>query len=155
MTVETEAAPRPRTGIRARYVVALVVCVGAIVWLIASSLSDSLVYLRDVSYAVENRNDLGTSTFRMAGQVVPGSIEDQESGVAFSLTDGDATASVDLAGDPPDLFEECAPVVVEGRWRGDTFAGDRLLIRHGNEYSEKEYDAPVLERTGCPDPANL
>lgn len=151
-------AGRPRTDRRrprARYAVALVAIAGAIMWLIASGMSGSLVYLRDVSDAVERRAELGDSQFRMAGQVVSGSIRDRRDGVAFVVTDGEAQAPVELAGDPPDLFEDCAPVVVEGRWRGATFQGDRVMIRHGNRYSDKEYDAPVVPGTGCPDPEKL
>jgi cytochrome c-type biogenesis protein CcmE len=71
----------------------------------------------------------------MGGTVVPGTIAETGDGVRFDITEGGATVRVVHHGDPPDLFEDGAPVVVEGRWRGDEFDSERLLIRHGNEYT--------------------
>jgi cytochrome c-type biogenesis protein CcmE len=134
--------PSPRPRVRARYVVAVLVAFGAVAWLLVAGLSDSLVYLRPVSEAVERRDDQGTRTFRMGGTVVPGTIAETADGVTFAVTEGGATVRVVHHGDPPDLFEDGAPVVVEGMWRGDEFDSERLLIRHGNEYT------PPTERSG-------
>ena len=130
----------PRRGVRMRYVVAAVLCTGVVAWLLIGGLAANIVYLRPVSYAVAHRAQQGTHTFRMAGQVEPGSIVPTSAGVRFSMTDGTASAAVDLQGSPPDLFKNCAPVVVEGRWAGTTFLGDRLLIRHGATYSASKKD---------------
>ena len=136
----------PRRGVRTRYVVASVLCVAVVAWLLIGGLAKNIVYLRPVSY----RDQEGSSTFRMAGQVEPGTIASVAGGVKFSMTDGTATAAVDLQGSPPDLFKSCAPVVVEGRWDGTTFLGDRLLIRHGNTYSSKKYVVPDVRNAKCP-----
>jgi cytochrome c-type biogenesis protein CcmE len=127
---------QPRRGIRMRYVVASVLCVGIVAWLLIGGLAANIVYLRPISYAVSHRAQEGSKTFRMAGQVAPGSIDQKTTtGVKFVMTDGVVSAPVDLLGSPPDLFKNCAPVVVEGHWAGGTFLGDRLLIRHGASYS--------------------
>jgi cytochrome c-type biogenesis protein CcmE len=132
-------AARPRRKIRARYVVASLVCVGIVAWLLIGGLAANIVYLRPVSYAVAHRTEQGTKTFRMAGQVQPDTIKPfGDAGVKFTMFDGQSSAPVDLDGSPPDLFKACAPVVVEGHWSGTTFLGDRLLIRHGAEYSAKQ-----------------
>jgi cytochrome c-type biogenesis protein CcmE len=133
-----------------RYVVASVLCAGVVAWLLIGGLAKNIVYLRPVSYAVAHRAQEGGSTFRMAGQVEPGTIASVTGGVKFSMTDGTASAAVDLQGSPPDLFKNCAPVVVEGRWQGTTFLGDRLLIRHGNTYSSKKYVVPDVKNAKCP-----
>ncbi|MCZ7534961.1 MAG: cytochrome c maturation protein CcmE [Acidimicrobiia bacterium] len=125
----------PRRRLRVRWVVAALVCVGVIVWMLVGGLAKNLVYLKPVSEAVEERADLGTRRFRMGGTVVPGSIVETDTGVRFELVEGGTTAEVDHSGDPPDLFEECAPVVVEGHWGAGAFLSDRLLIKHGEEYS--------------------
>jgi cytochrome c-type biogenesis protein CcmE len=131
----------PRRGIRLRYVVASVLCAGVVAWLLIGGLAKNIVYLRPVSYAVAHRAQEGSTTFRMAGQVLPGSIDQQTTtGVKFVMTDGTASAAVNLLGTPPDLFKNCAPVVVEGKWDGTTFLGDRLLIRHGAEYTASKKD---------------
>lgn len=127
--------PAARPRVRARHVVAVLVAFGAVAWLLVAGLSDSLVYLRPVSEAVERRDDQGARTFRMGGTVVPGTIAETTDGVRFDITEGGATVRVVHHGDPPDLFEDGAPVVVEGKWRGDEFDSERLLIRHGNEYT--------------------
>ncbi|MFZ4515556.1 MAG: cytochrome c maturation protein CcmE, partial [Acidimicrobiia bacterium] len=57
-------------------------------------------------------------------------------GVQFDVTDGRATVTVAHRGDPPELFKDGAPVVCEGRWgTAAAFASDRIMIKHGNEYT--------------------
>jgi cytochrome c-type biogenesis protein CcmE len=143
MTTVSPSAPaptrKPRRGVRMRYVVASVLCVGVVAWLLIGGLAKNIVYLRPVSYAVAHRAQEGTSTFRMAGQVLPGSINERTTtGAKFVMTDGTASARVNLLGTPPDLFGDCQPVVVEGKWDGTTFLGDRLLVRHGPNYSASQ-----------------
>jgi cytochrome c-type biogenesis protein CcmE len=137
-------------GPRTRYVVAALVCAGVVAWLLIGGLAANIVYLRPVSYAVAHREQQGSRTFRMAGQVAPGTIVETKGGVRFSMTDGTAAAAVNLQGSPPDLFKNCAPVVVEGRWAGSMFLGERLLIRHGAQYSSKAYKVPNVKDAKCP-----
>jgi cytochrome c-type biogenesis protein CcmE len=136
-TAEERRAPAARRRRSTRYVVAAVVCVGIVVWMF-TVLRDNAVYLRPVSDAVERRSEQGDRRFRMAGTVVPGSIEDTGGGARFTVAEGGASVEVVHDGDPPDLFRDCAPVVVEGRWAGAVFDSDRLLIRHGSEYDADE-----------------
>jgi cytochrome c-type biogenesis protein CcmE len=124
----------PRKVPRARYVVLGLACVLALGFLLWKGLTDSAVYYRTVSESIERREDGDTDRFRMAGDVVPGSVVDTDDGVTFTMTDGAATASVTHQGSPPELFADGVPVVVEGRWDGDVFRSDDILIRHDNEY---------------------
>lgn len=105
-------------------------------------LSKNVVYFRTVSEAVEEHaNGGGDGRLRLAGEVVPGSITETARGVRFVVIDGKATVEVVHRGDPPGLFKDGAPVVAEGRWgKGDTFASDRILIKHGNEYRPPAVD---------------
>ena len=122
---------------RRRAWIAIGMCGAALVAIVALAvvLSENVVYFRTVSEAVAQRADQGSDRFRLAGEVVAGSIEEVRGGVRFDVTDGDATATVVHQGDPPDLFKAGAPIVCEGSWgRGDAFDSDRLMIRHGNEY---------------------
>jgi cytochrome c-type biogenesis protein CcmE len=127
------ATTAPRKSVRTRYIVAAVACAAIVVWMF-TMLRSNAVYLRPVSEAVERRSEQGGKTFRMAGTVVPGTIADTADGARFEVTEGGATVEVDHHGDPPDLFRNCAPVVVEGTWQGNTFDSTRLLVRHGSEY---------------------
>ena len=122
---------RPR---RMRYVVAAAICLAAILYLVFVGLSSNIVYFRTVSEAVAERPHEGDARLRMAGEVVPGSVERRPDGVAFKMTEGGQVASVVHRGDPPELFRDGAPVVCEGRWQGSTFDSDRILIKHGSEY---------------------
>ncbi len=135
-------SPTPRAQPRARYIVAALVCIGAViaVVILAFALSGNVVYFRTVSEATQARDDDGR--FRIAGAVVPGSVKTTDEGVAFEVTDGQETLSVIHKGDTPQLFEDGAPVVCEGKWgRGDAFASDRIMIKHGEDYTPPKVNA--------------
>jgi cytochrome c-type biogenesis protein CcmE len=40
-------------------------------------------------------------------------------------------------GDPPELFKPGIPVVLEGRFQGATFASDRIMVKHSEDYVAK------------------
>ena len=141
-----EAPPAPaaapvRPNRRARYIVAIAGCAVAIVAVIvlAVVLSQNVVYFRTVSEAIHNRQDEGTSRFRLAGGVVNGSIHETGVGTDFLVTDGKATVAVHQSGDTPALFKSGAPVVCEGHWASTkanaAFLSDRILIKHGADYT--------------------
>ena len=132
----------PRRGNR-RYAVAAAVCLGAVVWLLFGALRGNVVYYRTVSEAVHQRDTGSTARFRLAGQVVDGSVRRTTDGVVFRVTDGAATAAVVHHGDPPELFADGVPVVCEGHWDGARFASDRIMIRHGSEYEPPEVTTTV------------
>lgn len=124
-------ARKPR---RTRYVVAAALCLGAIGFLIFGGLRDNIVYFRTVSEAVDERAEAGDSRLRMAGTVVAGSVARSGDGVSFTVSEGGRHAKVFHRGDPPELFADDAPVVCEGRWDGETFRSDRIMIKHGSTY---------------------
>jgi cytochrome c-type biogenesis protein CcmE len=140
----TPLPPAPRR--RGRYIVAVGGCIVAVVAIVflAIELSGNVVYFRTVSEAVQQRHELGTDRFRLAGGVVRGSVKETKRGVDFDVTDGKHTVSVDHTGDPPDLFKPGAPVVVEGHFRSEApdavFASDRILIKHGSDYEPPKVD---------------
>jgi cytochrome c-type biogenesis protein CcmE len=136
------SAQRPS---KLRFVVPGVVCAAAVIYLVARGLSGNIVYFRTVSEAVAERATEGDARLRMAGAVVPGSVERRPDGVAFQVTEGGVVASVFHQGDPPELFTDNAPVVCEGQWRGETFASDRIMIKHGEEYRPPPVDATPAE----------
>ncbi len=134
---------------RRRAFIAVACCAAAIVAIVVLGvvLSENVVYFRSVSEAVRDRTEQGADRFRLAGKVVPGSIDETSRGVRFEVTDGKATVVVMHRGDPPDLFKDCVPVVSEGHWsQGKAFDSDRILIRHGNEYSPPKVNS---DRTDC------
>ena len=125
-----------RTRRRLRYGIAAWICVAAVGALLVGGLSRNLVYFRTVSEAVKARNGTGSHRFRIAGAVKPGTVQQTAKGVRFVITDGKAEAEIDHTGDPPQLFKDGAPVVCEGRWgKGLVFDSDRILIKHGANYT--------------------
>jgi cytochrome c-type biogenesis protein CcmE len=120
---------------RLRWWIAAGVCLGAIAWLLAVALTSNIQYFRTASEAVAQRAHDANHTFRLAGAVVPGTVHPVVGGVDFNVTDGRATVAVHHLGDPPELFKAGAPVVVEGHWSHDVFDSDRILIKHGAEYT--------------------
>jgi cytochrome c-type biogenesis protein CcmE len=123
---------------RGRFVVLGLACVAALGFLLWKGLTDSAVYYRTVTESVERLEAGEAERFRMAGDVVDGSVDPTDGGVEFRITDGTTVARVSHRGDPPELFDSGVPVVVEGRWDGDVFRSDRILIRHDNEYDPGE-----------------
>lgn len=111
------------------------VCLAAVAWLLGVALTSNIQYFRTASEAVADRTHDGTSTIRLAGAVVPGSVRATAGGVDFSVTDGHATVQVHHLGDPPNLFKPGAPVVVEGHWVDRVFDSERILIKHGAQYA--------------------
>jgi cytochrome c-type biogenesis protein CcmE len=128
---------------RVRTIVPLLVCVVAIGALLIVGLSRNVVYFRTVSEAVDTRPADGTDRLRLAGAVVPGTVHSTDGEVTFDLTDGLATVTVRHHGDPPELFEDGAPVVSEGHWAGSEFISDRIMIKHGSEYAPPTVDSEV------------
>jgi cytochrome c-type biogenesis protein CcmE len=123
---------------RTRFVVLGLACLAALGFLLWKGLTDSAVYFRTVTESVELRDAGDTDRFRMAGDVLDGSVDPTDDGVDFEMTDGAAVARVSHDGDPPELFDAGVPVVVEGRWDGGVFRSDRILIRHDNEYDPED-----------------
>ena len=132
------------TNRRRRAYVAIGMCVVAVVAIIVLTvvLSGNIEYFRTVSEAVAHRTD--RSQFRIAGAVVNGSVVPTHGGVDFKLTDGKATAEIIHHGDPPELFKSGAPIVCEGHWGSDgSFDSDRILIKHGSDYSPPKVKQPT------------
>ena len=138
MSTRTSTTTVTRTRKRARTIVPVAMCVAAIASLLVGGLAKNVVYFRTVSEAVESRAADGTDRLRIAGAVVPGSVSSGDDGIVFELTDGVASVRVHHRGDPPELFEDGAPVLSEGHWSGNEFTSDRIMIKHGSEYAPPE-----------------
>jgi cytochrome c-type biogenesis protein CcmE len=79
---------------------------------------------------------------RVQGEVDEGSVTaSQAGGTEFTISfNGSAPMRVVYQGDPGGIFQECMPVVVHGQLVGDTFEGDRIEVKHSNEYEEANPD---------------
>lgn len=113
--------------------------VALVVAITIAGLNDNLTYYLYPNEAVSQRADFPDGErFRLAGQVVSGSLIEEDGDLAFDVTDGSATIPVALLNTPPPLFNEEVPVLLEGYWSGDTFIADSALIRHDENYEVPE-----------------
>jgi len=120
-----------KRGYAAIFLAVAVAVAGALLW---QGLRNATVYFKTADEAVAQRASLGTRRFRLEGVVAPGSVHERNGGVDFVVTENGADVHVHHVGDPPELFKENIPVVLEGHFSGTTFESDRILVKHTAEY---------------------
>jgi cytochrome c-type biogenesis protein CcmE len=111
--------------------------VGALVFLLVEGLGSSLDYFDTVDQALAHRASLGTTTFRLEGVVVPGSIQRTEQGTDFVVAEGVDRVPVKNVGSPPELFQQNIPVVVVGHFAGlgsRVFLSNQIMVKHSADY---------------------
>jgi cytochrome c-type biogenesis protein CcmE len=125
---------------RRRLWLAGVVVVAALGFLVFQGLGNATLYFRTADEAVAQRAQLGERRFRIEGDVVDGSVRQTGNDVAFILTKNNVEVPVQHKGDPPELFRPGIPVVLEGRFQGDHFSSDRILVKHSETYVAENPD---------------
>lgn len=109
--------------------------VALVVGITVTGINDNLTYYLYPNEAVDQRADFPDGErFRLAGEVVVGTVVELGDDLAFEVTDGSATIPVVLTRTPPPLFNEEVPVLLEGSWDDDVFVSDEALIRHDENY---------------------
>jgi cytochrome c-type biogenesis protein CcmE len=138
-----DLSPRPAPARRSRnwWGFALVALVLAgLAFVATKALSDASLFFYNADEAVAKQAELGDKRFRLQGTVEGGTIEETGDGVAFLAYYNGVSVPVVHRGDPPELFEEGTPVVLEGHWTDDAgttelyFTSDRMLVKHDEEY---------------------
>lgn len=125
------------TATRGRLWIAGAVVLAALGFLVFQGLGNATLYFRTADEAVAQRAELGDRRFRIEGDVVDGSVRQVGDDVSFTLTKNDVEVPVRHKGDPPELFRPGIPVVLEGRFQGDSFSSDRIMVRHSETYVAK------------------
>lgn len=140
-TSDLDSPARRRTSTRTYVAVAVVaVLLGALGIVVFNGLTDAATFYYNVDEAVAKRAELSGERFRMQGNAESGSIRQTDDGVEFVIAFGDAEVPVRHHGDPPELFDDEIPVIIEGSFHGDTFVSDEILIRHDSTYEEENGD---------------
>ena len=116
----------------------LVLIVVAIGFVLFQGLNNAALYYRNADEAVHDKASLGTRRFRVQGTVQQ--FDKTKRPVEFDISFNNVTVHVVHQGDPPELFQAGLPVVLEGRWQGDVFASDRILVKHSEEYKASNPD---------------
>lgn len=122
-----------------------VVVLAAAGFLISQALSSSLVYFILPSEYAKDVSSFEGRRVRLGGLVETGSVQfnEEQLHLTFQITDGLAGYPVMYDGAPPDLFQENGGVVIEGKFEGDTFVGDNLLVKHSENYHPPEDGEPI------------
>jgi len=114
--------------------VAGAVILAALGFLLYEGLGNALDYYEPVNQAVATRAQLGSSTFRMEGVVVPGTVRKTTDGTDFSIRAGGVTERVVNIGTPPQLFQPNIKVVVVGHFSGEEFLSNQIMVKHSSDY---------------------
>ena len=122
---------------RRRLWLAGIVVLAALGFLVFQGLGNATMYFRTADEAVAQREQLGDRRFRIEGDVIDGSVRQVGNDVSFTLVKNNVQVPVQHKGDPPELFRPGIPVVLEGRFQGDHFASDRILVKHSETYVAK------------------
>jgi cytochrome c-type biogenesis protein CcmE len=141
-------ARRRRTSRRVLVVFALLIV--AFVFLLVEGLGSSLNYFDTVDQAFAHRATLGTTTFRLEGTVVAGSIRATAKGTDFDISEGTHVVHVANTGSPPQLFQASIPVVVVGHFTSSSspdFVSNSILVKHSATYIE-QYPSRVRAPNG-------
>ena len=134
----TVATPRPRAtlGNRRRVTVAVIVVLAALGALLYQGLSNAATYFYTADQAVAHKATQGTRRFRIEGTVLA-PVHTVGTAVDFQIENNNVTVDVVHTGDQPQLFKPGIPVVLEGRWDGDHFASDTIMVKHTATYIQQ------------------
>ena len=127
-----------RRRTKRRLLVVFALLVAALVFLLVEGLGSSLDYFDTVNQALAHKAQLGTTTFRLEGKVVPGSIVSTNTGADFRLCQGANVVDVVNSNSPPQLFQANIPVVVVGHFSSDTsttFLSNTIMVKHSATYT--------------------
>lgn len=110
-------------------------------FVLVQALTSARVFFLNVDEAVAQRESLGEDIFRMQGTVVSQTADADSGALLFTVSFGGEDAMVRHVGDEPsNLFQEGEQVVAEGRWDGETFESQQILVKHSEEYVEVNPD---------------
>ena len=128
-------------------IIGAVVSVAALGFVVYQGLASNLVYYITPSELLAKGDTAGQS-FRVGGQVKPGSIHwnVRTAQLSFIIRDPKTAIPVISHGSPPQMFRAGAGVVVEGTYARGTFLATTLMIHHDNRYV-----APKPGSTPAPD----
>jgi cytochrome c-type biogenesis protein CcmE len=137
----TTSAPKPgRTQGRRRMIIAGLVVLAALGFLVVRGLGNATLYFRTADEAVAQRQQLGDRRFRIEGAVVGGTVQEADARTMFDIENKGVLVHVQHQGDPPELFKPGIPVVLEGHFQGESFASDRIMVKHSEDYIAKNPD---------------
>jgi cytochrome c-type biogenesis protein CcmE len=135
-------------------VLALVLISGGVI--VTQFLRSAVDYYCNVNEIGQRSGCEAGRRLRIQGTVDKGTVRTVDGITSFSISFGGDTLPVRYEGQPGGIFEECEPVVVHGELVDGTFQGDRVEVKHSNEYVAANGDRltdATTESTTCSPPA--
>lgn len=133
-------------------VLGLVIVAGGVI--VTQFLSSAVDYYCNVDEVDARSGCEEGRRLRIQGTVDAGTLDTVDGITTFSISFNGATMPVRYRGEPGGMFRECQPVVVHGEITDGTFHGDRVEVKHSNEYEAEhedrvDADAAASESVTC------
>ena len=148
--VEPAGAARRKRNWLPLTVLALVVIAGGVI--LTQFLTQAVDYYCNVDEVGQRSGCDEDRRIRLQGTVDEGTVERVANTTVFTISFNGETIPVSYDGEPGGIFKECIPVVVHGVIENGTLLGDRVEVKHSDEYvavnDERVADA---ESAGCPE----
>ena len=126
-------APRSRKSRFAPVAIIAIVLIGGAV-LVARFLTSAVDYYCNVDEIGRRPGCEAGRQLRVQGMVDKNTLASVPGATTFSMSFNNKTLRVVYSGDPGGIFQECIPVVAQGRLVGETFEATRIEVKHSNEY---------------------
>jgi len=131
-------------------ILALVLIAGGVI--VSQFLTSAVDYYCNVDEVGERAGCNADRRIRLQGTVEQGSVVKVGSTTEFDISFNGVTMPVVYDGEPGGIFEECIPVVVHGVIADGALQGDRVEVKHSEEYvsvnDERVADAKAAECAG-------
>jgi cytochrome c-type biogenesis protein CcmE len=136
--METPASPT-RDARRTKFifgaaVIALTI-VGLTVWAMARPGSTS--FYKTTTEIVALGPITGAASYRVNGDVVPGSIQQDGLDTTFDISDGHTVLTVHTDQPLPDTFKDASEVVARGQFDGNTFTAVEVIAKCPSKFKAK------------------
>ena len=142
------SAPRAKRKWLPILVLALVLVAGGVI--VSQFLTSAVDYYCNVDEIGVRDGCNADRRIRLQGTVDENSIEKVGNATVFTISFNGETIPVHYDGAPGGIFKECIPVVVHGVIEQGTLQGDRVEVRHSDEYVSVNDDRITdAEVTGC------
>lgn len=148
--VPTAAGVKRNRKVLPIVVLALVLVAGGVI--VTQFLSSAVDFFCNVDEVGERDGCEEDRRIRLQGTVDEGTITSASGETTFTMTYNEVTMNVVYDGDPGGIFQECIPVVVHGEIRSGVLYGDRLEVKHSEEYAaenDSELAEAVAESENC------
>lgn len=129
-------APRRRKARFASLAVIAVVLLGGAA-IVAKFLTSAVDYYCNVDEIGVRSGCESGRQLRVQGMVDENTLASAAGATTFSMSFNNKTLRVIYSGDPGGIFQECIPVIAQGRLVGETFEATRIEVKHSNEYVAK------------------